>query len=409
MDGSVKRDDGKAHHVRRGMLPRLSTFVVEYLLVLPLGALIALVWVNTAAANYFRVTIPMAFVVNDIAMVAFFGMIMKEVVEATAPNGVLYSWRRILMPVLASIGATAVAALIYTTFEGRVDEPMLIPAWPVTFATDLAVSYLVARVIFHRHPAIPFLLLMGITANAAGLVMIAVVHPIGDLDPGVGVPLMAAALGLAVALRRARVRSFWPYIFGSGALSWSALYWGGLHPALALVPILPFLPHAARDPGFFVDARPGARDALSRFEIWAKYPAQVALFFFALVNAGVPLGSLELGSVGVAVAAVTGRPLGTLAAVAVAVAAGLYLPKGVGWRELTVVGLATAIGFSTGLFFAAAVLPTGQLLSETQMGVLLSLAGAPLAILAAMLLRVGRFARHPRDEADTPRVTANAA
>ena len=28
-----------------------------------------------------------------------------------------------------------------------------------------------------------------------------------------------------------------------------AFYRGGLHPALALVPIMPFLPHAARDPG----------------------------------------------------------------------------------------------------------------------------------------------------------------
>lgn len=390
-------------------LPRLSRFMVEYLLVLPLGALIALVWANVAAASYFRVTLPMVFLVNDVAMVAFFGMIMKEVVEATAPNGVLHSWRRVLVPVLASIGATAVAAVIYTTFEGRVDEPRLVAAWPVMFATDIAVSYLVARVIFQRHPAIPFLLLMGITANAAGLVMLVLANPLGDLDPGIGLPLMAAALGLAIALRRARVRSFWPYILGSGALSWSALYWGGLHPALALVPVLPFLPHAARDPGFFVDARPGARDALSRFEIWAKYPAQAALFFFALVNAGVPWGSLELGSIGVAVAAVTGRPVGTLAAAGLAVAAGLYLPKGVGWRELTVVGLATAIGFSMGLFFAAGLLPGGQLLSETQMGVLLSLAGAPLAILAAKLLKVGRFARKPEVQPEVRDRSASAA
>lgn len=393
----------------RRNLPRLSKFIVEYLLVLPLGALIALVWVNTSPGSYFRTTLPMAFVVNDIAMVAFFGMVMKEVVEATAPDGVLHSWRRVLMPVLASIGAVAVAAVIYTMFEGRVDEPMLVSAWPVTFATDLAVSYLVARVIFHRHPAIPFLLLMGITANAAALMMLPLVQPMGDLDPGIGLPVMAAALGLALVLRRSRVRSMWPYILGSGSLSWAALYWGGLGPALALVPILPFLPHAARDPGFFVDARPGARDALSRFEMWAKYPAQVALFFFALVNAGVPLGSLELGSIGIAVAALTGRPLGTLAAAGVAVAAGLYLPKGVGWRELIVVGLATAIGFSVGLYFSAAVFPTGQLRSETQMGVLLSLAGAPLAILAAKLLRVGRFARKPEGDQDMRDTAASAA
>jgi len=48
---------------------------------------------------------------------------------------------------------------------------------------------------------------------------------------------------------------------------------------------------------------------------------------------------------------------------------------------------------SIGLFFCAALLPAGQLRSETGMGVLLSLAGAPMAIVTARLLRVGRFAR----------------
>lgn len=378
-------------HPKGGKLPRLSRFAVEYLLVLPLGALIALVWANTAAESYFRLTFPWTFLVNDVAMVVFFGLITKEVVEATAPGGVLHPWRRALAPVIGSVGATVVPALIYVSVVEGLDEPMLAMAWPVTFAIDLAFSYFVARLIFRRHPAVLFLLLLAISANALGFVTIALFFPTRDLHLGGGAVLMAAALGLAVALRRARVRSFWPYILGSGGVSWCALYWGGFHPALALVPIMPFLPHAARDPGFFVDARPGARDALSRFEIWARYPAQVALFFFGLVNAGVPMGALEPGTMGVAVATVTGRPLGILAAAGIAVAAGLHLPQGMGWRELIVMGLAATMGFSVGLFFSAAVFPPGQLLYETQMGVLLSLAGAPLAILAARLLRVGRF------------------
>jgi NhaA family Na+:H+ antiporter len=334
----------------------------------------------------------MTFFVNDIAMVVFFGMITKEVVEATVPGGVLHPWRRTLLPVIASVGATVVPALIYMKFVDWVDEPTLGLGWPVTFATDLAFSYFVVRLIFHRHSAIPFLLLLGISANALGFVMLALFYPTRPLHPVGGAVLMAAALGLAAAWRRARVKSFWPYILGSGVLSWCALFEAGFQPALALVPIMPFLPHAARDPGFFVDAQPGARDALSRFEIWSRYPTQIALFLFGLVNAGVPLGALEPGTLGVAVAAVTGRPLGLLAGAGLALAAGLHLPLGIGWRQLIVMGLATAIGFSVGLLFSAAVFPPGQLLSETQMGVLLTLAGAPLAIGAARLLRVGRFA-----------------
>ena len=93
------------------------------------------------------------------------------------------------------------------------------------------------------------------------------------------------------------------------------------------------------------------------------------------------------------IAVLAGKPLGILLAAGVAVAAGLHLPHGVGWRELIVVGLVAAIGFSVGLFFCAALLPPGQLRSEMSMGVLLSLAAAPLALVAARLLRAGRFAR----------------
>ena len=119
----------------------------------------------------------------------------------------------------------------------------------------------------------------------------------------------------------------------------------------------------------------------------------MALFFFGLVNAGVPFGALEPGTLGVPIAVIVGKPLGILVAAGCAVAAGLHLPHRVGWRELMVIGFLAAIGFSVGLFFSAALLPPGQLRSETSMGVLLSLAGAPLALLFAKLLGVGRFAR----------------
>src|SRR5207247_10734262 len=105
-------------------------------------------------------------------------------------------------------------------------------------------------------------------------------HPTADLHLAQGAVIIAVAIGLATALRRARVRNFWPYLLAAGSVSWYAFFRSGLHPALALVPIVPFLPPAARDPGFFGVARPGAKDTLSRFEIWWRYPAQVALFFF---------------------------------------------------------------------------------------------------------------------------------
>jgi Na+:H+ antiporter, NhaA family len=338
--------------------------------------------------------LPVAFAVNDIAMVFFFGVITKEVVEATAPGGVLHPWRRALLPVVAAIGVVALPALLHIGLVDALDEPMLVIAWPVTFATDLAVGYFIIRLIFgRRHPVIPFFLLIGVASNAFGFLAIAAFHPVRDIHLGIGASTMALALGISVGLRRARVRSFWPYILVGGGASWLALFLAGLDPALALVPIMPFLPHAVRDPGFFVDAPPDARDTLNRFELWCRYPAQVALFFFGLVNAGVPFRALEPGTWGLPIALIAGKPLGMLVGAGVAVAVGLHLPHRLRARELIVVGMSAAIGFSVGLFFSSVLLPPGQLRAEISMGVLMSLAAAPLAVISAKSLRVGRFAR----------------
>jgi NhaA family Na+:H+ antiporter len=157
--------------------------------------------------------------------------------------------------------------------------------------------------------------------------------------------------------------------------------------------IVPFLPHAARDPGFFVDASPDATDTLSQFEVFWRYPAQLALFFFGLVNAGVPLRALEQGTWSLPIAVLVGKPAGILLGVGVAVLAGFRLPHHLSWRDVIVIGCCATVGFSVGLFFCAALIPPGQIRSEVSMGVLLTLAGLPLALIVARLLGVGRFAR----------------
>jgi NhaA family Na+:H+ antiporter len=253
-------------------------------------------------------------------------------------------------------------------------------------------SYFVARLIFRQHAAIAFLLLLGIASDAFGFLALALFDPVRDLRLVSGALLLAVAIVMAAGLRRWQVKTFWPYLLVAGSVSWYAFFSSGVHPALALVPIMPFLPHAARDPGFFVDAPPDARDTLNQFEVWWRYPAQIALFFFGLVNAGVPVRALEIGTWGLPIAVIIGKPLGVLVGSAAARLAGFHLPPHVGWRELTVIGFTAAMGFTVGLFFCTALLPPGQLRSEMSMGVLISLAGAPLAFAAAKLLRVGRFA-----------------
>jgi Na+:H+ antiporter, NhaA family len=237
------------------------------------------------------------------------------------------------------------------------------------------------------------MLLLALAADAMGFVALAVFEPTREPHLVGGTLLMAGAIGVAALLRRMRVRSFWPYVLAGGGLSWWALFWGGFHPAFALLPVLPFLPHAARDRGFFVGAPPGARDALNRFELWTRHPAQIALFFFGLVNGGVPWRGLEMGTLAVPVSTVVGKPVGILIAVGLGVVAGLHLPPRLGWRDLIVVGLIAATGFTVALFFAAAIMASGQMLRETKMGVLAALGAIGLAFATARALGVGRFAR----------------
>jgi NhaA family Na+:H+ antiporter len=369
----------------------LRHFVFEYLLVLPLGALLALVWVIADPMSYYGFTLRAQFLVNDVAMVFFFGLMTKEIVEATAAGGIFHPWHRLGLPVAAAGGAIAASLAVYGVMFRVLDAPMLAVGWPVVFAMDLAFGYFVTRIIFGRHPAVTFLLLMAIVSNGLGFIALALFYPTREAHGVYGTILMAAALGSAAVLRARRTKVFWPYVAIGGPLSWLALYSWGLHPVFALVPIVVFLPHLARDPGFFVDADPHARDALDRFETWVRLPAQVALFLFGVVNGGVTIRAVEEGQWALPAALIVGRPVGVVAVVLLVGALGVHVPRRLGWREFLVIGLVSGIGFTLALFFAGSIFPAGQLLSETKMGALLSLAAAPLALGAARLLGVGRF------------------
>jgi len=357
--------------------PGFLHLAVDYSLALPLGASIALLWSNTFHQSYELYTRALRFPINDVAMVFFFAVATKEVVDATAHGGALHTWRRAALPVIAAAGGMAVPALVYALIATATD-PALLRGWAIPCATDIAFSYLVARLIFRRHPAIPFLLLLAIADDAIGLVVLAVFYPLGDLHLLTGALLMAAALLTAFGLRRARVASFWPYIAAAGPLSWAALHLGGLHPALALVPIVPFFSGA---------------DALERFELRWKHPVQIILFLFALANAGVVVQRYGVGTWAVLAGLVAGKPVGIGLAIALAVAAGFRLPDRFRWQDVVVIGCACGIGFTVSLFFATAAFEPGRLLDETKIGALLSVGAALVAIAAAKMLGVGRFGR----------------
>jgi NhaA family Na+:H+ antiporter len=382
-------------HVRRwGRFPGLLHFAAEYLLLLPVGAAVALVWANMDPETYFRITFDLDFFVTDVAMVLFFGLMMKEIVEATGRGGVLHPWRRAALPIVAALGVSIVPAWLLVATASRFGEPLVARGWPAAFGTDIAFGYFAAMLIFGRHPVVPLFVLLGLATNALGFAVLTPNATDSQLQPLTLVSLMAAAIASAAILRWRNVRSVWPYLVVGGGLSWCALVFGGVHPALALVPIVPFMPRGASDPGFLVDAPPDAHDTLNEFERWCRPPAQVALLLFGFVTAGVPLKALDWGTLSLPVAILIGKPLGLAIGVGFARAFGLSLPHHVGWRELTVVALLLTIGFTMSLFFATVAVGPGPVLSELKVGALWTITGALLALGAARMLGVGRFARH---------------
>ena len=384
-------------HIRRwGRFPDLLHFTAEYLLLLPVGAAIALVWANIAPDSYFRIVFDLDFFVTDVLMVLFFGVVMKEIVEATGRGGVLHPWRRAALPIVAAVAVGFAPATLLTVIASRFGEPLVAWGWSAAFGTDIAFGYFVAILIFGRHPIVPFFILLGLATNALGFAMLAPHATATQLQPLPLIALMATAVAVAAILRRRNVRNFWSYLAISGGLSWCALIFGGVHPALALVPIVPFMPRGVSDPGFMVDAPDDAHDTLTEFERWCRPPAQVALLLFGFVTAGVQFKALDWGTFALPVAILLGKPLGLAIGVLGARAFGLALPHHVGWRELTVVAFISTIGLTMSLFFATVAVGPGQVLSELKMGALWTLFGGMLAIAVAWLLGVGRFGRRMR-------------
>jgi len=373
----------------RFRLARVARYILDNSLLLLAGTVAAVVWANVDLAGYTRLAHPLEFWVNDVGMVFFFALAAKEVFEATLPGGVLASPSRAASPLVAAIGGMAAPAGIYIAFASTIGPETLTRGWAIPCATDIAFSAMVARVIFPRgHPAIPFLLLLAIADDALGLIILAAFYPSGTISLPALTLLMAAACVVAFWLRRQRVQSFWPYAVGAGSLSWAALYLGGIHPALALVPIVPFMPHSPVDRGLFHPAEQFRSDTLSRFERWWKTPVQFVLLLFGFANAGVPFTQIGPGTYYVLAALVFGKPIGILLSTAAARLAGAHLPSELRGRDLLVLGITASIGFTVSLFFATAAFPGGTALSETKMGALFSFVAAPLALLTSWVVGV---------------------
>ncbi|MCY3775501.1 MAG: Na+/H+ antiporter NhaA [Candidatus Aminicenantes bacterium] len=325
------------------------------------------------------------YLVNDVLMAFFFAIAGKEVWEATLPGGPLSSPRRAAGPLVAAVGGMVAPAVLYllgAALVGRFDD--LSNGWAIPCATDIAFSYMVARIVFGAgHPAIPFLLLLAIADDAMGLLILAAFYPQGEVQM-LWMFLAVAGVGVAFLFQRLRLHSFWWYLAIPGSLSWIGFALAGLHPALGLLPVIPAMPHHHSDRGLFDWKELEATDTLNEFEHWWQKPVELILMLFGLFNAGVLLSAVDSPTFLVLIGLLAGKPIGIWGG-AMVVARGfrLGLPDGIGSRDLVVVGFAAAIGFTVALFVTTVAFPPGQIQDAAKMGALGSFVAALLTYVVA--------------------------
>jgi len=364
------------------------------------------------------------FLINDLFMVLFFGIAAKEITESVLPGGALNPPSKAINPLLGTLGGVIGPIVCFLLFaslflsEGVSDVGAAItsaltpgvvvdPSSPdvifrglgIPTATDIALAWLVAKIVFGQgHPAVGFLLLLAVADDAIGLGIIAVFYPDPTHPPAPEWLLMVlAGMGASYAFRRMKVQSWTAYIFVGGLLSWVGLLNAHLHPALALVPIIPFLPGPERDLGLYAEAEEHDHSTplspLQEFEHQLKVFVDFGLFFFAFANAGVELSSVGPITWVVLASLIVGKTIGVSLFALTGAAMGFPLPDGMRVKHLLVAGVVAGLGLTVALFVTGEAYPegpnvAGALQGPAKMGAVFSAGAGVVAIALGRLLRV---------------------
>lgn len=400
---------------------RVSPFVSTFATALLGGALSATVWVNLAPASYYDaiefrlldidlphglaalpVSLTPFLLVSHVLMPLFLAFIGKELWEALVlERGALRAGQS-LLPLGLSLGGLAGAALMWLgvgTLIETAEESSFGTGWTVPLASDVTLAYLIGRRAFGPgHPALHLLLLLTIAADIAALVIVGLTQP--DVTPRLfwlALPL-AASVGVwalygrrpppdAGERRRRATLLLWPYAL-AGLMSWIGVAASGLPPALGLLPVIPAIAHADRTFGLFAEAEAYLRDPLNRLAQGLVRPMTGVLFAFGLTRGGVDLHAFAPTTVTLLASVWIGRPLGMLiGGVGLAFALRLRLPDGVGLRDLIIIAVIMAMGFTVPILTLDLALPGGAMQEAARLGLAISLLAGPAAILLARRLR----------------------
>ncbi len=352
----------------------------------PLGVTVGDRWLGMSLGHW----------VNDGLMVLFFLVVGLEI-KRELVVGELREPRTALVPMLAAAGGAIVPAIIFLALNAGGPGAH---GWGVPMATDIAFALGVLALVGRGLPPAlrVFLATLAIVDDLIAVVVIALFY-----TRSLELLAMAEVVGCVVLLVIANRRGVTSLaVYGVlGVALWLGVLASGVHATIAGVVLAATVPIA-------VSGRPaapgGEGSPLVRLEeLLHPWSALVVVPLFALANAGVRLeGGLdalaEPITLGVVLGLLIGKPVGILAATAVAVGlGGASLPAGAGWRHMLALGVLAGIGFTMSLFIAelAHLGPVG--LRDAKLGILAATIVASVAGWAA-LRALTRSARRAGDD-----------
>lgn len=371
----------------------------EFSVPLMAGVVVAILWANLHPHGYqvfnstpFLGGLSFHFVANELFMVLFFGIAAVEITQSFLPGGDLNPISKAVNPLLGTLGGVLGPVAVYFALNTLFGSPELKNGWGIPTATDIALAWLAARMVFGAaHPAVSYLLLLAVADDAIGLGIIAIFYPNPNIptDP---VWLLLIILGMASAylMRRFKFLSYWPYILIGGTLSWTGLHHAHLHPALALVFIIPFLPHSKRERKHLFEDDPYDHTTLSRFEHEWKVFVDFGLFMFSLANAGVQFSSMGTVTFLVLTSLLVGKTAGIYSFGWIASKLGFALPQGMKRRDLLTAAIIAGTGFTVALFVAGEAFIDPVINGAAKMGAMLSLIAAICGIVFGKIVGVVR-------------------
>lgn len=402
-------------------------------IVLLVAAAAALIWANSPLSHSYHALwhLPVSigigdfvlsqslhFWINDALMTVFFLVVGMEI-RREIHEGALSDLKQASLPIMGALGGVVVPALIYLSLNV---DPTRQHGWAVPTATDIAFAVGVLALLGRSIPSNVrvFLLALAIIDDIVAVLIIALFYS-GGLDYH---GFIVAGLGILMVLgfQRIGIGSAYAYVL-PGAIIWAGLLMTGAHPTLAGVVLglmTPVVPQRMRDRPLDVVLRAAemlrendhhpAKDAhqlavpLKQLRLGQRellppvVRVQMALHpwvafgimpLFALANAGVTVGGIDLSATGpqwvmagVALALVVGKPLGVVGVCWIAVRLGwCRLPPGVSWGGIWLIGLLAGIGFTMSIFIAMLAFSDDALLGAAKLGVLLgSLVAAVLGL-----------------------------